>query len=159
MIAQKLQQRYGPPSLTIGAFRLWVHGYQAPEAARYGDANWLVVTACYDAAGDDVGFLEYAAIETLDLMVWLREANALLAGERDDATLAPVEELIHMVMVAEGSQRYRCLLTLDTGQFPGGDPDKDPERQWEFELTAEELQAVVDRVALLHTRYPVRVGH
>lgn len=77
---------YGPAAIQLGALRVWVHGYQFPEATDAWDRNWLRVTAHCARSGASV-VVTGAILDTVSLLRFHRELRQLYERLEGLATL------------------------------------------------------------------------
>jgi hypothetical protein len=140
---------YGLPALHIGALRIWVHGYQFPDAIDAWDGNWLNITACYEGHGtrvvvagpilDTVSFQTFAA--------GLRKIHSALEGE---ARLESVEPNLAARVIAQGKTGGMLLRAEMT-------PDHMSEGHWfEQALDQSYLRSAIAACEEVLRRFPIR---
>lgn len=76
----------GPPAIQLDALRIWVHGYQFPEATDAWDGNWLRVTARCVVLGASVE-VAGAILDSVSFLRFQRELVAVYERLEGVATL------------------------------------------------------------------------
>ena len=90
MVIERSQSDLGAPSLQVEGLRIWIHGYQFPDATDYWDGNWLRVTVHCGADGANV-WVAGALLRNDDLLRWADACEALRSGTTAMADLSPLE--------------------------------------------------------------------
>ena len=103
----------GDPDLDMGPVKVWVHGYQFPDASDEWDGNWLRITASATGHGSSVR-LSGAYLETLSFARFLDDLPALARSLEHVATLDSLEPnlLIEVSTIDRvGHLRVRTTIT------------------------------------------------
>ena len=124
---------FGPPAVQLDALRIWVHGYQFPEATDAWDRNWLRVTAQCAALGASVE-VTGAILDTVSFLRFQRELVTLYDRLQGVATLESHEPELKAEIKALGAtgrmeirveitpdhlnQTHRFLLGVDQSYLP-----------------------------------------
>src|SRR5262245_47126443 len=126
-------EAYGPPTIQLGALRIWVHGYQFPESTDAYDGNWLRVTAQCAESGASV-VVSGAILDTVSFLRFQRELTAVYKNFEGMATLESHEPELRAEVRAVGpkgamevrveitpdhlNKDHRFLLALDQSYLP-----------------------------------------
>jgi hypothetical protein len=124
---------FGPPTLELEALRLWIHGYQFPEASDAWDGNWLRVTARCEGPGASVE-VTGPILDTVSFLRFQRELVALYDRLVGSATLESHEPELRVEVGSVGtagqmavhieitpdhmSQAHRFDLGIDQSYLP-----------------------------------------
>jgi len=106
---------FGPPAVQLDALRIWVHGYQFPEATDAWDGNWLRVTARCTVVGAKVEATG-AILDTVSFLRFQRELVALYDRLEGVATLESHEPELKVEvrgLGATGQMEVRVEMTPD----------------------------------------------
>ena len=142
-------ESYGPPSLHIGALRIWVHGRQFPDSADESDGNWLNVSAHYAADGAGVR-VSGSLLETVDFLRFETELRALYKSLTGAAVLESFEPEL-MARIDGGGMTGRMRLRIEMTANPLS------QGHWfEQEIDQSYLPSAIAACAAILTRYPVR---
>ncbi|HEX5031189.1 MAG TPA: hypothetical protein VFX78_07005 [Candidatus Eisenbacteria bacterium] len=142
-------EQLGPPSVSLGAFQLWVHGREFPKAKDRWDGNWLNVTAHCGGDGASV-WASGAILDTVGLrrfrdeLTWLQQT---LAGK---AVLASLEPYVG-VLVKAVDITGRLLMEVNITPDPTCQS-----HHFEFEVDPGLLPATIAQLESLLDTYPVR---
>jgi hypothetical protein len=105
----------GPPAIQLDALRIWVHGYQFPEATDAWDGNWLRVTARCAASGATVE-VTGAILDTVSFLRFQRELARVYERLQGLATLESHEPELKVevrALGATGQMEVRVEITPD----------------------------------------------
>lgn len=144
-------ERSGPPSVQLGAFQLWVHGRQFPEAQDEWDGNWLIVTARCGQAGASV-WATGAMLDSVGLQRFrdgLEQLHRTLSG---DVVLESLEPNIKVHVAASDGAGHLTVRAEIT-------PDHLSQGHWfEFEADQSYIPAVVAQLDSVLMQFPVKSG-
>jgi hypothetical protein len=142
-------EQLGPPSVRLGAFKLWVHGRQFPEAQDRWDGNWLNVTAHCGQAGASV-WATGAILDTIGLLRFRDELERLHQTLSGEAVIeSPEPNVVVRVAAADGAGHLRVRVEVS--------PDHLAQGHWfEFEIDQSYLPAVVAQLESVLVAFPVR---
>lgn len=142
-------EQLGPPSVRLGAFQLWVHGRQFPEAQDRWDGNWLSVTAhCVQAAASV--WATGAMLDTIGLLPFRDELKRLHQTLSGEAVLASHEpNVVVRIAAADSAGHLRVRVEVS--------PDHLAQGHWfEFEIDQSYLPAAVAQLESVLAAFPVR---
>ena len=137
------------PDLVVGSLRIWIHGYQFPDAADDWDSNWIRLTASYVSAGG-AATISGSILDTVSFGAFtaeLLELHRSLAGE---ATLSSVEPNFYLQLSASNSHggiAGRLLLSSD---------HLSEEHSFTFEYDQSYIPALLEQLRSITDAYPVR---
>jgi hypothetical protein len=126
-------EAYGPPSIEVGALRIWVHGYESAESADVYDGNWLRITAHCAVSGASV-VVTGSILDTGGISRFQTELQTLYERLAGTAILESHEPELKVSVKAEGktgqmqveteitpdhlNQAHRFQYTIDQSYLP-----------------------------------------
>jgi hypothetical protein len=148
-MAASLLQTNVPPDLVIERFRIWLHGWQYPEASDDWDSNWLRLTASYSGA-TGVVTVSGAILDTVSFSSFQSQLAAMRRSLAGESVLESVEPEL----------RLRLWMSDRLGHIQGRlDLTKDHllEHHWfTLQLDQSDLPAILGQLAKIVSAYPVR---
>jgi len=142
-------EQFGPPSIRLAAFQLWVHGRQFPDAQDKWDGNWLNVTAHCGQSGASV-WATGAILDTVGLLRFRDELERLHQTLSGEAVLESHEPNVRVRVASSdggGHLHVRAEIT----------PDHLAQGHWfEFEIDQSYLPATVAQLESVLMEFPVK---
>lgn len=138
----------GEPDLDLAGLKLWVHGYQFPNADDYWDGNWLNATAICSSTGATVqvhGFF----VRTDEISEWQSAVDKLDADLKGEAKLACMEPYISVTLTAGslGAIAMEVKITPD---------HLNQEHRFEFSIDQSYLARLSSQCARILHAFPLR---
>jgi hypothetical protein len=142
-------EHLGTPDLELAGLRVWVHGYQFPDAADAWDGNWLRVTAHCGAAGASVRvsgtFLDTVAVRRF--LDGLSAMHVTLTGTAELRTDEPELGVWASADARTGHVGVRVAITPD---------QQTQEHVFTFDVDQSHLPAAIAQCRRLLERCPIR---
>lgn len=142
-------EQFGPPSVRLKAFQLWVHGRQYPEAEDQWDGNWLNVTVHLGQSGASV-WATGPILDSIGLMRFRDELARLYETLSGEAVLESHEPNVRVRVASSdgaGHLHVRAEIT----------PDNLSQGHWfEFEIDQSYLPATVAQLESVLMEFPVK---
>ncbi len=149
MISSMNVDSYGPPALHLGALRIWVHGYQFPDAVDAWDGNWLNVTAHDEGHGTRV-VITGAVLDTVSFQTFATELKKVHSALEGEARLESVEPNLSARVTAQGRTGRMVLRAEMTA-------DHMHEGHWfEQEVDQSYLPTAIAACEQVLKRFPIR---
>jgi hypothetical protein len=140
---------YGPPSVELSAFRLWVHGREYPEATDSIDGNFLRITAHCAEKGASV-VTTGSLLDTVSFVTFSTALQGLYDRLEGVAVLESHEPELRVTVNAcgpTGRMEVRVEITPD---------HVNQAHSFEFVVDQSYLPKVVHQCAKVLGEYPVR---
>jgi hypothetical protein len=144
-------EQLGPPHVRLGAFQLWVHGWEFPNALNKDDGNWLNVVAHCGGDGASV-WASGPIMDTVGLRRFRDQLKTLRQTLVGKAALFSQELDIDVRVAAHHSALPSACLRVEVDITPN--PSVQSHR-FEFEIDPGELEATVAQLESVLKAYPV----
>lgn len=140
----------GKPHVELAGLKLWVHGYQYPNADDNDDANWLNAIAICSEKGAVVQ-VNGAFIRTIEIFAWQRAVEEMAANRASEAKLECREPELAVTLkaVSLGAIEMRVQITPD---------QLTQEHRFTFAIDQSYLGPLVSQCVSLLNKFPVMVA-
>lgn len=142
-----------PPALQIVGLKIWVHGYQFPEAQDVYDGNWLRVTVNCVSAGARV-WVSGALLDTVAFENFRLGLQSLYETLQGEAVLESWETGVVVRLVAIDRVGHLQMRVELTSQPYGGLSHQS--HRMDFEVDQSYLPPVIEQCRVLLAKYPIR---
>ena len=138
----------GEPDLDLAGLKLWVHGYEFPNADDYWDGNWLNATAICSSNGAAVE-VHGVFVRTDEISEWQRTVDKLEADLKDEAKLVCMEPYISVTLTAGSLGAIAMEVQITPNHL-------NQEHRFEFSIDQSYLARLSSQCARILQAFPLR---
>ena len=137
-------------SIVLGPLRIWVSGYEYPDAPDYWDANWLLATARCVGNGSHVE-VRGAFIHLSEIKKWKEDLEPFSQTLKGVVELPAMEPTLAIKIEAQkpSTGHLSCEVGLADEHIP-------EYHRYKFEIDQSHITSLLAQLAAIMKQFPIR---
>lgn len=141
-------KKLGESDIQISGLRIWIHGYEFPDAENSWDNNWLRATVLCGAKGAMV-WATGSIIQTSELQYWLDSSKKLYEKLDGEARLDCIEPELFVIIKAETLGHLSMTVNITPDHL-------EQSHEFHFEIDQSYLPRLISSCSSILVKYPVK---